>query len=88
MRIFQIPPVIPTRALTLVLIFLVGIFGSIGQVYIPLQYFLLIPDVNVEKTLLAMGFQRETASRGSLAMYTSVCLPHLLCFHGGVTRLL
>jgi hypothetical protein len=22
-----------------------------------------------------MGFQRETASRGSLAMYTSVCLP-------------
>jgi hypothetical protein len=26
------------------------------------------------KTLLAMGFQRETASRGTLAMYTSVCL--------------
>jgi hypothetical protein len=28
------------------------------------------------KTLLVMGFQRETASRGALAIYTSVCLLH------------
>ena len=82
MRIFQIPPVIPTRVLTLVLIFLVGIFGSIGQVYSTLQSFILIPDVNIAKTLLAMGFQQETASRGSLAMYTSVCLPYFYCFTG------
>jgi hypothetical protein len=34
-----------------------------------------------------MGFQRETASRGSLAMYTSVCLPVLFCFYGIMTRL-
>lgn len=34
-----------------------------------------------------MGFQREMASRGSLAMYTSVRLPHLFCFHGSVTHL-
>ena len=26
------------------------------------------------KTLLVMGLQRETASRGALAIYTSVCL--------------
>jgi len=62
MRIFQIPPAIPTRVLPLVLIFLVGIFGSIGQ------------------TLLAMGFQREMASRGSLAMYTSVVFAVVLEF--------
>ena len=30
------------------------------------------------KTLLVMGLQRETASRGVLAIYTSVCLIHRL----------
>lgn len=30
-----------------------------------------------------MGFQRETASRGTLAMYTSVCSPR---FHGITTQ--
>ncbi|KAI0290236.1 hypothetical protein BC826DRAFT_1027947 [Russula brevipes] len=34
----------------------------------------------IAQTLLAMGFQRETASRGALAMYTSVCrLPSRYC---------
>jgi drug/metabolite transporter (DMT)-like permease len=59
---FKIPPVIPTRALWLLMMFLIGIFGLIAQ------------------TLLAMGFQRETASRGTLAMYTSVVFAVVLEF--------
>jgi len=43
----------------------------------------LILICKLGKTLLAMGFQRETASRGTLAMYTSVCFPR---FHGITTR--
>ena len=39
-----------------------------------------ISNMSLIKTLLAMGFQRETASRGSLAGYISVCLPCLLYF--------
>jgi len=54
MIIFNVHPVIPTRVLTLVLMFLVSLLGLAAQ------------------TFLAMGFQRETASRGSLAMYTSI----------------
>ncbi|KAI0247426.1 drug/metabolite transporter superfamily [Lactifluus subvellereus] len=54
MIIFKTPPMLPTRALWLVLLFLVGILGLIAQIF------------------LAMGFQRETASRGTLAMYTAI----------------
>jgi drug/metabolite transporter (DMT)-like permease len=45
----------------------------------------LILISKLRKTLLAMGFQRETASRGTLAMYTSVCFPQFL---GITTQLL
>ena len=41
-----------------------------------------ISKISFTKTLLAMGFQRETASRGALAGYTSVCLPCLFYFSG------
>ncbi|KAF8499631.1 integral membrane protein DUF6 [Russula emetica] len=54
MIIFKISPVIPTHALWLAMLLLIGIFGLISQ------------------TLLVMGFQRETASRGALAIYTSI----------------
>jgi hypothetical protein len=64
--------VIPTRGLWLLMIFLIGVFGIIGQVchfsFYPCLALILVS----RKTLLAMGFQRETASRGTLAMYTSV----------------
>ena len=44
MEIFQIPQVVPTRVLSLALVFLIGIFSFVGQV--THQPFLLIPDVN------------------------------------------
>jgi hypothetical protein len=80
--IFKIPLVIPTRISWLVLILLVGIFGLVGQVcsYIP---FLFLSDLDhkIAKVLLAMGFQRETASRGSLALYTLVRVTPLRSWH-------
>ncbi|KAI0247425.1 hypothetical protein BJV78DRAFT_1133292 [Lactifluus subvellereus] len=65
---FEIPPVIPTRILWLVMLLLVGIFGLIAQ------------------TLLTtlMGLQRETASRGTLGVYTSIVFAvvfEFLVFH-------
>ncbi|KAF8495944.1 drug/metabolite transporter superfamily [Russula emetica] len=62
MIVFKVHPVIPTRGLWLLIMFLICIFGLIAQ------------------THLAMGFQRETASRGSLAMYTSVVFAVVLEF--------
>ena len=73
MIVFNIPPVIPTRGSWLLLMFLIGIFGMIGQVC-PSTPSSRLTYPNPRKTLLAMGFQRETASRGTLAIYTSVCL--------------
>ncbi|KAH9051559.1 integral membrane protein DUF6 [Lactarius deliciosus] len=54
MIVFKVPIVVPTRPLWLAMLFLIGIFGFLGQ------------------TLLTMGLQRETAGRGSLAIYTSI----------------
>ena len=76
MIIFKITPVVPTHALWLAMLLLIGIFGLISQVRSYLSFF--SPSVadsgNTVKTLLVMGFQRETASRGALAIYTSVSL--------------
>ncbi|KAI9450017.1 hypothetical protein BJY52DRAFT_1304849 [Lactarius psammicola] len=54
MILFKVPLVIPTHVLWLVMLFVVGILGLIGQ------------------TLLTMGLQRETAGRGTLAIYSSI----------------
>ncbi|KAI0274067.1 hypothetical protein BGY98DRAFT_1099244 [Russula aff. rugulosa BPL654] len=62
MIIFKISPVIPTHALWLAMLLLIGIFGLTSQ------------------TLLVMGFQRETASRGALAIYTSIVFAVVLEF--------
>jgi hypothetical protein len=57
-------------------------------VLINLFSFGAISNISFTKTLLAMGFQRETASRGSLAGYTSVCISLFVLFHRKVTPVL
>ena len=45
----------------------------------PLPRILDTRILNVKKVLLTIGLQYETAGRGSLALYTSVCPPrHLI----------
>jgi len=80
MIIFKVSPVIPTHVLGLVILFFVGAFGLIAQVCSPVSFFQADADIQVAKTLLTMGFQRETAARGSLAMFTAVRLPHFVRF--------
>ncbi|KAF8258681.1 hypothetical protein EI94DRAFT_1834861 [Lactarius quietus] len=66
MILFKQPLVIPTRISWLVLLFLIGIFGFISQIF------------------LTMGLQRETAGRGTLAMYSSIVFAvifEFLVFH-------
>src|SRR5713226_2571701 len=70
-------PVIPTHVLWLAILFLIGIFGLTSQVRSSLSHLLSsMAHRKTVKTLLVMGFQRETASRCALAIYTSVCLLH------------
>jgi hypothetical protein len=71
--IFKIPLVIPTRVSWLVLMLLIGIFSLVAQVC----SYRFLPDLDykIAKVLLALGFQRETASRGSVALYTLVRVP-------------
>jgi GTP cyclohydrolase FolE2 len=60
---------------------LIGIFGFFAQVCHPVYLFLRpVSDrlFQPTKILLTMGLQRETAGRGALAIYTSVCPP---CSH-------
>ena len=71
---------IPTRVLGLVILFFVGTFGLIAQVCCPVSFIQADADIQVAKTLLTMGFQRETAARGSLAMFTAVRLPRFVLF--------
>lgn len=78
MILFKLPIVVPTRTLWLIMLVLIGIFGFFAQVCHPVSIRLFLrPDRLFQpiKILLNMGLQRETASRGSLAIYTSVCLP-------------
>lgn len=70
MIIFKVPPVIPTNVLGQVIMFFVGTFGLMAQVRSSIYF--PDADIQVAKTLLTMGFQRETAARGSLAMFTAV----------------
>jgi hypothetical protein len=82
MMVFKIPLVIPTRVSWLVLILLVGICGLFAQVFSSIP-FLFLSDLGhkIAKVLLAMGFQRETASRGSLSLCSSVRVPPLRSWH-------
>ena len=87
MIIFKVSPVIPTRVLGLVILFFVGTFGLIAQVCSSVSFFQADADIQVTETLLTMGFQRETAARGSLAMFTSVRIPHSFYFLVRLVRL-
>lgn len=75
MILFKVPLVVPTQILWLAMLFVVGILGLTGQVSHPgpvsLPHHLTLFPLN--KTLLTMGLQRETAGRGTLAIYSSVC---------------
>jgi hypothetical protein len=75
MILFKVPFVIPTQALWLAMLFVVGILGLTGQVSHPIPVSLLhhLTHARLNKTLLTMGLQRETAGRGTLAIYSSVC---------------
>ena len=77
MVVFKISPVIPTDTLWFAMLFLIGILGLIAQVCSLVLLFSMILTHGhpaILKTLLVMGLQRETASRGTLATYTSVRL--------------
>jgi hypothetical protein len=76
---FQISPVIPTDTLWFAMLFLVGMLGLTGQVCSLVLSFSsagLDPQQLFVKILLVMGLQRETASRATLANYTSVRILH------------
>ena len=80
MILFKLPFVIPTRTSWLVMLVLIGIFGFCAQVcHLILSPLSLRPIsdrlIQPIKILLTMGLQRETAGRGALAIYTSVCSP-------------
>jgi hypothetical protein len=92
MIIFKIPIVITTGGLWLLMMFLIDITNLIAQVVcssIPLatgshHRSLTCGVLNRLRPFWSWVFQRETASRGSLAMYTSVCLPCSHCFDDSV----
>ena len=74
MILFKVPLVIPTHALWLAMLFVVGILGLTGQVchLVPVPLPHCLTQILI-KALLTMGLQRETAGRGTLAIYSSVC---------------
>jgi hypothetical protein len=78
MIIFKIPVVITTGGLWLLMMFLIDITNLIAQVCssIPLVSRRRRLNCGILKrlTLLSLGFQRETASRGSIAVYTLACV--------------
>lgn len=69
---FKIPVVYPRSWTCTLLLFMVGVFGFVGQ------------------TLLTMGLQRETASRGSTGLYVQALFAVVLegLFLGVVPSLL
>lgn len=67
MIVFRIPVVIPTKLDWLLLLFLIGLAGFGGQVrHPPDPYFM---SFDAEQVLLTLGLQRETAGRGTIAIY-------------------
>ncbi len=76
MVLFKTSPVIPRHITWLGMLLLIGILGLISQVWSSesIVLYTFLSSSSCVKTLLVMGLQRETASRGSLAIYTSVCL--------------
>lgn len=61
--------IVPNRLVWLAMLVMIGLFGFAAQVRgnIDLENVILI---SWTKILLTMGLARETASRGSLAIYT------------------
>ena len=81
MILLKISPVIPTQVGWLAMLILIGMLGLTSQVRSPISSSVMTDSGNLKpKTLLVMGLQRETASRGVLAIYISVCLIHLRSF--------
>ncbi|KAI0274071.1 hypothetical protein BGY98DRAFT_1099247 [Russula aff. rugulosa BPL654] len=82
MIVFKVHPVIPTRGLWVLLMFFIGIFGLIAQVRS--QPFHRVSNLIfvswIVKDSSGHGVSKETASRGSLAMYTSVVFAAVLEF--------
>lgn len=60
--------IVPNKLAWLAMLVMIGLFGFAAQVGESLTY---IHDIDFWlETLLTMGLARETASRGSLAIYT------------------
>jgi len=70
--------IIPTRLEWLSLLAVIGIFGFLAQVKgFEADHFMTL-TVNGIQMLLTMGLQRETASRGSLAVYSKIVFATVL----------
>jgi len=70
--------VIPTRLEWLSLLAVIGIFGFLAQVKgFAVKHFVTL-RANDTQMLLTMGLQRETASRGTLAVYSRIIFATIL----------
>jgi len=70
--------IIPTRIEWLSLLAVVGIFGFLAQVKgFEVDHFVTLRANDIQ-ILLTMGLQRETASRGTLALYSRIIFATLL----------
>jgi hypothetical protein len=81
MIVTKTPFIIPTRLEWLALLAMIGIFGFIAQVRLVSSFATqtkfgtsLGNSFYLVQVLLTMGLQRETAGRGSMAVYTQVSL--------------
>jgi len=67
------PFYIPTTWKTALLLSVIGLLGFVGQVRLSFCCRYLFVVQKTIQLFLAMGLQRETASRGTMALYTQVC---------------
>lgn len=82
MIVLRIPVVVPTRWEWLLLLLLIGIFGFGGQVCGHLFASTAYDNcgtISSEQVLLTLGLQRETAGRGTIAVYGQGSTQHDGC---------
>lgn len=71
------PVVLPTQFLWFMLLMMIGIFGFLAQAC---SVFSIVKGSRIKmplQTLLTMGLQRETAGRGTIAVYAQVRIKSL-----------
>ena len=86
----HVPVVSPTSWMWILLLLMAGVFGFVAQVSALLALHFPTGDLLLLQTLLTMGLQRETVSRGATGVYTQVIFAVVLerLFFGVVPSLL